>query len=384
MKISVIICAAGKGERAGFNKNKLLAPLFGAPALWHTLRVFSKPRFDEVIVVSSKRDEQEISALCAPFGFKTVIGGETRTASVYNALKRATGEIALIHDGARPFVNENIILNCINGVKKYGSAICAAPFTDTAAMVEDGKIISVPQRKSVYSLQTPQGFYLKDILSAYEKAVRDGNVYTDDSSVYAAYIGEPHICEGSEGNKKLTYAQDFNCGYGGVIEVTGLRTGFGVDVHSFGKEQNFVTLCGVEIPCDSGLIAHSDGDVAVHAVMDALLSAAGLKDIGHYFPVDDERFDGADSLKLLAQVISLLAESGFKASGLSLAIQAEKPRLAPYINQMKQKLAKACSLPEEKIGVTAGTSEGLGFVGEGRGICAYCTAVLKEIKDGEN
>ena len=160
--------------------------------------------------------------------------------------------------------------------------------------------------------------------------------------------------------------------------VSGL-TGFGVDVHAFGKKQNFVTLCGVEIPCDTGLIAHSDGDVALHAVMDAILSAAGLKDIGHYFPDSDPAFKGADSAKLFAKVIALVGEKGLKVNNLAVTVQAEKPRLSTYIDNMVARLAELTGTGKEKISVTAGTSEGLGFVGEGCGICVYAVATLKEV-----
>ena len=139
-KVSVIICAAGKGERAGFGKNKLLAPLYGAPALYHTLKKFAVKEIDEIIVTVSARDEKEISAVCRPFACTIVRGGETRTQSVKNALEKVTGEIVLIHDGARPFLSRQLILNCIDSVKRFGSAVCAVKFTDTAVY---GAVVSI-------------------------------------------------------------------------------------------------------------------------------------------------------------------------------------------------------------------------------------------------
>ena len=155
-KVSAIICAAGKGERAGLGKNKLLAPLYGAPALFHTLKKFSITEIDEVIVASSPADLDEITALCKPFGYKTVIGGATRTQTVINALQAVTGDIVLIHDGARPFVDKQLILSCIGGVKKFGSAVAAVKFTDTAAAARNGEISNYPDRESLYRVQTPQ------------------------------------------------------------------------------------------------------------------------------------------------------------------------------------------------------------------------------------
>ncbi len=381
MSTTVIILAAGRGTRAGFGRNKLLAPFLGANALYYSLKAFDGVA-DEIIVTSSPDDREEISAIAAHFGAKVVGGGERRTDSVYNALKAAHGDIVLIHDGARPFVTREQITSCIEYVEKYGSAIVAMPAVDTIAVAEDGRIRQVPDRSNTYIVQTPQGFYLKDILKAYERAISDGGSFTDDGSVYGAYIAPATICPcGSAANKKLTFREDFASPMPPLPAIAdGLRTGAGVDVHAFGKAQDFVTLCGVNIPCDCGLIAHSDGDVAVHAVMDALLSAAGLKDIGYYFPDSDRKYSGADSMKLLERVVALIAAEGYKTACISLAVQAEKPRLKKYIDEMTDNLAAATGADRSRISIGAGTCEGLGFVGEKLGIAAYCTAVLKEIK----
>lgn len=373
MRISVIICAAGKGERAGFGKNKLLAPLYGAPAILHTLLKFAIPQIDEIIVASSACDYEEISSLSELLGMKVVIGGATRTESVKNALKEVTGDIVLIHDGARPFVSEKLILNCIESVKKYGSGICAVKATDTIVFA-DGDILQRPDRDKLYHIQTPQGFFTEDIKRAYSLA--GDKVYTDDSAVYGEFIKTPHIVEGEAENIKLTYRNDFMRGMPPVSTVYGSAIGFGVDVHAFG-EGNEVTLCGVKIPCDRGLIAHSDGDVVIHAVMDALLSGAGLDDIGHYFPDTDPNYKNADSGILLKRVVALLTEKGLKPESISISIQAEKPRLAKYIEAMKENLSILTGVKTERIAIAAGTCEGLGFVGKGLGITAYCIAIIR-------
>lgn len=374
MKVSAIICAAGKGERAGFGKNKLLAPLYGAPALLHTLLKFRIPEIDEIIVTSSVCDFEEISSIAPLFGLKVVIGGATRTESVKNALREVTGDVVLIHDGARPFVSQKLILNCIDSVKKYGSGICAVKATDTIVYA-DGDIKERLDRDKLYHIQTPQGFYTEDIKRAYLLA--GDKIYTDDSAVYGEFINKPHIVEGETENIKLTYKADFMRGMPPYTGLRGEAIGFGVDVHAFG-EGSFVTLAGVKIPCDRGLIAHSDGDVVIHAVMDALLSGAGLKDIGHYFPDTDDKYKGADSGVMLKKVISILRENGLAPVNLSISIQAEKPRLAKYIDEMIENLSKLTGVKAERIAIAAGTCEGLGFVGEGLGICAYCAAQLIE------
>ena len=369
MKISAVICAAGKGERAGFGKNKLLAPLYGEPALWHTLKKFDMKEIGEVVITSSAEDYNEICALAAHFGYKVVAGGKTRSESVKRALKSVTGDIVLIHDGARPFLSQKLIKNCIEDVKKFRSAVCAVKATDTA-VYGDKRL----DRDLLYLVQTPQGFFTEDIKKAYALA-GDGE-YTDDSAVYAEFIAPPVFTEGEPRNKKLTFKSDFDAPP--LPSRSHGRIGFGVDVHAFG-EGSFVTLGGVKIDCDRGLIAHSDGDVPVHAVMDALLSAAGLDDIGHYFPDTDESFRGADSIKMLKEVVRIIREKGLAPLNISVSIQAEKPRLKKYIDAIRSNLASATGIPAENVAVAAGTCEGLGFVGEKLGITAYCTAVLTNI-----
>ena len=374
MKYSVcaVICAAGQGLRASFSKNKLLVPFQGSTALEKTLTAFDFPAIDEIIVAVSPADYDEITALCSQFPrTKTVLGGDTRSQSVYNALQAATSDIALIHDGARPFVSRKIIENCIASVKAHGSGVCAVACTDTIASVKDGKIMHVPDRKLLYQIQTPQGFFRENILAAYQRAFDGENAtYTDDSSVFAAFCGSPRICDGATENIKLTYPEDF--------VNNAARCGFGVDTHAFGKEQNYIVLGGEKIACKTGLIAHSDGDVLIHALMDAMLSAAGLRDIGYYFPDTDARFKDACSLDMLGNVTELLVKQGYAVQNVSIAVQAETPRLSPYIDNMKNNLSAVLHVDQTAIGISAGTNEGLGYVGEGKGITAYAYVLLKQ------
>lgn len=368
--VCAIICAAGKGLRAGFEKNKLLIPFQGTTALEKTLSAFDFPAIDEIVVTASETDIEEISAIVSAFPrAKTVLGGKDRTHSVYNALKATAADIVLIHDGARPFITREAIENCIRSVKDNGNGICAVECRDTIAVCQDGKILSVPQRNSLRQIQTPQGFFREPLIEAYDLALESGKTFTDDSSVFARYCGAPVLCDGAHENIKLTYPEDFSQGT--------VRCGFGIDTHAFGKEQDYIVLAGVKIPSASGLIAHSDGDVLVHAVMDALLSAAGLKDIGHYFPDTDEKWKGADSMSMLREVVALIKKEGYAPQNLSVAIQAERPRLAKYIDNMKNNLASALNLDPAAVGVAAGTNEGLGYVGEGKGITVNAYVLLR-------
>lgn len=372
--VTAIVCAAGKGERAGFAKNKLLERINGKTVLERTLSAFDFSAVTEILVTASQADFAEISALCGRFPrTRAVLGGSTRFQSVFNALRQASGELVLVHDGARPFVKTETILGCIASVLQYGSGVCAVPAVDTIALTDGaGKIAEVPPRKDAFALQTPQGFYTAELLSAYEKAAAEkSGSYTDDSSVFAAFVGRPRICAGARDNIKLTYAEDFKDNFA--------RVGFGVDTHAFGRATDFVMLGGVKVPSDSGLIAHSDGDVLAHAVMDAMFSAAGLKDIGYYFPDKDEKWRNADSMKMLVAVKELIAAEGFAVKNLSVAVQAERPRLAAYIDAIRQSLAAALEIGPPAVGVSAGTNEGLGYVGEGKGITVSAYVLLKGV-----
>ncbi len=373
--ISVIICAAGRGERAGFGRNKLLAPLFGAPALYHTLKKFAIPQISEVIVTASAEDYGEIENLCAPFGYKTVLGGNTRSQSVKNALDKVSGGIVLIHDGARPFLTEKLILSCIAEVKEHGSAVPVLPFTDTAVCAKAGHITARIDRETLFKVQTPQGFFTCDIRRAY--ALSGDKSYTDDSAVYGEFISPPHVFDGEESNVKLTYKSDFPREYATLSAGAGEKIGFGVDVHAF-CAGSFVTLAGVKIECGKALKAHSDGDVILHALTDALLTGAGLKDIGHYFPDNDEKYAGADSKKLLETALGYVKSAGYVPSNVCIAVQAEFPRLSTYVDEMRENIARICGIERKDVGLAAGTCEHLGFVGEGKGIAAYATVSLKK------
>lgn len=374
MKISAVVPAAGAGARAGFSKNKLLTFFRGEPVLYRTVSALSAcESIGEIVIAAAKRDIAEISAMFEKFAnVRAVCGGDTRTQSVLFALRACDSpDYALIHDGARPFVTQKILNDCIETVRAHGSAVCALPVTDTIALCAEEKIGSIPDRSALYALQTPQAFSYAEILAAYEKI--GGETFTDDSGVYAKFVAPPQIFAGDVKNKKLTFREDFLSD-----PLPAPRVGVGIDTHAFGKAQDHIVLGGARIPSESGLIAHSDGDVLVHAVMDALLSAAALPDIGHFFPDTDPAFADADSLRLLERVRDLLAEKGFAPRNVSAAIQAERPRLQKYIFSMRENIARALRISPDDVGLSAGTNEGLGYVGEGKGITATAYVSLTE------
>lgn len=375
-KVSLIIAAAGRGERAGYSKNKLLIPIFGEPALWHTLKKFDIPQIKERIIAASEDDIDEISAIAAPFRCKVVEGGKTRTESVKNALAKVTGDIVLIHDGARPYLSQSLILRCIEDVKKYKSSVCAFPATDTSVTVRREKIFSYIDREGLYLLQTPQGFFTENLRRAY--ALTGDKSYPDDSSVYAEFIAPPHITVGERANIKLTYADDFCSELPPVACGEANKIGFGVDVHAFCEGYGIV-LGGVRINCPYSLLAHSDGDVLFHALTDAILSAAGLKDMGYYFPDDDPDFENADSGFMCYVALQAAKNEGYAPINISLSVQAEKPRLAKYADEIVTNVARVLEIDRKSVAFSAGTCEHLGFVGEGRGITAYACVLLQKI-----
>lgn len=373
MKIYVILPAAGSGSRAGFEQNKILRKIGGRRVLERTLSAFAAlPEIEKIAVCVSEKDREEIRSLLSPFPQAVLTaGGETRTQSVKNALEsfaQDAPDYVLIHDAARPFVSEKIIRDCISTVRSFGSAVCALPCTDTLVRTQSGMICETLDRESTCTVQTPQGFSYPELLSAYRK-IKETDSFTDDSGVYSKYVAPPRLFWGEPSNRKLTFREDF--------AVQELRTGVGIDTHAFGKKSDHIVLGGVCVPAESGLIAHSDGDVLCHAVMDALLSAAGLADIGHYFPDTDPQYKDADSLILLGKVRAILEVHGFTVGNVSAAIIAEAPKLAPHIQKMKQNIADVLQISECAVGISAGTNEGLGYLGRGEGITVTANALLR-------
>lgn len=376
MRIAAVIPAAGCGTRAGFSKNKILQKIGGVSVIARTLSVFEREeRIGMILVCASENDRAELAREIAPFRKVSLTeGGATRTESVKNALETLARlpqppDYVLIHDAARPFVSEKIISDCIKTAMQFGSAVCALPCTDTAVLSESGFAAAPVSREKLFTLQTPQGFAFAPLLGAYRK-IADGDAFTDDSGVFMKYVGPPRLFAGERQNVKLTFSEDFHM-------QTDMRTGIGTDTHAFGAKQDHIVLGGVRIPSESGLIAHSDGDVLCHAVMDALLSAAGLADIGHHFPDTDPAYKDADSLALLSKVRDILQSNGFSVVNVSTAISAERPKLAPYIAQMKKNIADVLHIFEQCVGISAGTNEGLGYIGRGEGITVFANVLIK-------
>lgn len=379
MTTAVLVCA-GKGERADFGFNKLLKETGGTPVFQKTLYAFSiNPDVDEIIVVCAERDETAFNALAEKLGVKPtfVRGGDTRAKSVLCGVKAAAGDIVVVHDGARPFVSQRLISECIRSAAEYGSGVACVPAVDTIAITErgaDGDYIVRASRAGVRNVQTPQAFDKATLLKAFALA-NDTETFTDESGLYAKYIGKCRVVAGETTNKKLTLPEDF-------APSENLRAGTGFDLHRLVSGRKFV-LGGVEIPHDKGLLGHSDADVLLHAIADALLSSVALGDIGRHFPDTDEKYAGISSAILYAEVLKMLKERGYEPLNISAVIMAQKPKLAPYVAAVTENVARLSGLSPDRVGITCTTLEGIGLVGreEGVAVQAYCLTV--KTRDGK-
>lgn len=377
-----VVVAAGRGVRMGAAVNKVLLPLCGEPVIRHAVRAFCEAdEIDGVVVVASADEtEQMRAALCGLEKVCAIVpGGSTRQESVKNGLDALPKEarIALVHDGARPLISRELIARCIRQTEDCGSAVVCTPMTDTVKVEKDGCVVRTLDRSQLRAVQTPQCFFAGELKAAYEAAARDGVSVTDDASVMEHAGHSVHLLESSEVNFKLTTPEDLRRAEDIIGERKFMqrlpRTGFGYDVHKLVSGRRLI-LCGKEIPWEKGLDGHSDADVAVHALMDALLGAACLGDIGRLYPDNDPAFEGADSMKLLADVLRRVKNAGYAVVHADVTIVAQKPKLMPYMDEMRRNLENA--MPGAQVNVKATTTERLGFEGRGEGISAQAVATI--------
>ncbi len=374
MKVNVIIPCGGQGTRTGLNFNKLLAKIGTKSVIYHTVSKFFAIDCVSKIILPVQNNELNIfSKLLSDFKEKIVFceGGITRTQSVANGLKVAENcDIISIHDGARPFVTNDIIMDSFHVAQKYGSGISGYTPTDTIAVSENGKITTPLQRDKLITLQTPQSFDTKKIIQAYSNIVC-GQTFTDDSSVYATFIEPCTISLGSPTNKKITYKED-------LITFENCYIGVGYDTHRLVADRDLI-LGGIKIEHDKGLLGHSDADVLTHAIMDAIFGACDERDIGCHFPDTDPKYKGISSILLLKECMTIIKSKGFLVQNINAVIMCEKPKLAKIIPDMINNLAGIIEIPNNKINISATTTEGLGFVGREEGIAVHCNCICYKV-----
>lgn len=389
MKKYVIMLAGGRGTRMNAPVNKILLPLCGKTVLIRSILAFI-PFADEMIIVSRPEEQplirEAIDRQEIPFPVRFAFGGNTRQESVRNGVSSISpqpDDILLIHDAARCLVDRELIDRVISSVISYGTGIPGIPASSTFKICNaDSFVVSTPDRSSLYEIQTPQGVTAGKYIPLAAKAADEGLDFTDDSGLLEHYCIPVHIVPGSANNIKLTQPEDMiraKILLGG--DESSMRIGMGYDVHRFSPDRKLI-LCGIDIPFELGLLGHSDADVAVHALMDALLGACSLGDIGKHFPDTDDRYKGISSLLLLKETKELMKKAGFIPANIDITIVAQKPRILPYIPRMAENLSSVLEIPVSTVNVKATTTEKLGFEGRMEGISAYAvctvTAVPKE------
>lgn len=397
-KVGVVIPAAGLGARFKADEPKQYLQLAGEPILVRTIRQFVEAReVDQIVlVVASDRREQAEQLLdhyFLPPQKKNIIiaaGGASRQDSVQSGFAALAQDITLvlIHDGARPLVSSALISRCVRRCRENGAVIAAVPVSDTLKKIGTGKKIDhTLDRSNLYRAQTPQAAWRHLLEKAFARAADDHFVGTDEASLLEHAGIDVFVVDGDERNIKITRPKDLLLAE--QIMATDMdgnipaRIGHGYDVHKLVSGRALI-LGGVEIPYDNGLLGHSDADVVTHAVMDALLGAAGGGDIGLLFPDSDPGYKNISSLQLLVTVISTVRERGYRPGNIDCTIVCQQPKLRPHIDAMRRNLSDTCGLAEECVNVKATTTEQLGFAGRQEGIAAHAVATLYPIKKQKN
>lgn len=384
MHVTAIIAAAGSGRRVGAPEPKQLLDIGGRTMLQHTMRVFlTHPRVTEVILVLPENVNApglEDLGMGDARSVRVVTGGARRQDSVANAFEQVkdAAEIVLVHDAARPFVTAALIDRVIAAAATHGAAIAAVQSHDTVKRVEADVIRETIPRETIYLAQTPQGFR-REVLAAAVAAGRSGVEATDEAAL-AAHAGFPvHVVEGEPGNVKITTARDLEAARERIApgRASGAwpRIGTGYDLHRLVEGRPLV-IGGVHIASDRGALAHSDGDVACHAVTDAILGAASLGDIGRHFPDTDSRWQDADSLALLREAVRLVRAEGYDIANVDVTVVLERPKIKDAIDQMRVRLSEALDVAASAVSVKGKTNEGVDAVGRGEAIASHAVALL--------
>ena len=370
--VTAIIVAAGASRRMGFDKLSYRLP-DGRTVLETSCALFAAhPAVDELVLVAGgNRPQCEAIAAACPKPCTVVPGGATRADSVRSGLAAAKGQLVAIHDAARPFASAEIITAALQAAAESGAAAPAVPVKDTIKVADkDGKVVATPDRATLYAVQTPQCFDRALYLQALEAVSGEkASLVTDDCSLFELAGLPVTLTAGDYANLKITTKEDLQ------KEKT-MRIGHGYDVHRLVEDRKLI-LGGVEVPYEKGLLGHSDADVLLHAVMDAVLGAAAQGDIGQHFPDTDPAYKGADSLALTREVAKIIAAHGYKVGNIDATILCQRPKLAPHIPAMRQNIADAFGLPLDAVSVKATTEEHLGFTGEGLGIAAHAVALIE-------
>ena len=389
METAVVIVAAGRGTRAGSGDvPKQYRPVGGTPVLARTLaRFIDHPRVGQVLTVIHDADRDRFDALAGDFGEKLmepVTGGATRQESVQAGLEglaQSPPANVLVHDAARPFADAALIDRVIAALDKSEGVVPALPVTDTLKRANGTHITATVERTGLWRAQTPQGFRFAKLRAAHEAASRAGKGdFTDDAAIAEWHGLDVVLVEGAEANVKLTTVEDFETAERTMQVRNGptgeVRFGHGYDVHAF-CDGDHVMLCGVQIAHDRALAGHSDADVGLHALTDALLGAIGDGDIGAHFPPSDPKWKGAASDQFLRDAAARVRAHGGGIVNVDVTLICETPKIGPHREAMRKRVAEILEIEPERVSVKATTTEGLGFTGRREGIAAQATASVR-------
>ena len=385
MSVWCVVLAAGRGLRSGLTENKVFFRWQGRSVLSRCLDALAEANtYDGAVLVLSEADLPRYREIVEtegenPLIRRVALGGKTRRESGFNGLQALPEdvEIVSVHDAARPFVTAEIIRATIEDARKYGSGVISTPVVDTIKHVDPATgRVTTPERSTLRAVQTPQSFNCEMLRSAHARAMKEGLEVTDDAMLFEHEYGTVHLSDapGAEKNVKLTNPEDFKR----LDGAPKMRIGSGYDAHRL-KEGRKLVLCGVEVPHDRGLDGHSDADVAVHALMDALLGALGEGDIGRHFPDSEPQYKGISSMLLLEQVMQRVQARGYRVENADVTIVAQKPKLAGFIPQMRANIAAALGVDVDCANVKATTTERMGFEGEELGVSAQAVALLARV-----
>ncbi len=389
MRVAALIVAAGRGARAATEtlQPKQYCRIGSEPMLTHTLCAFAAHSgIGDIVVVIHPDDRvlyEEAAGPVADRLLAPVLGGARRQDSVragLEALAERSPDLVLIHDAARPFVDGALISRVTASLQGHACALPCLPVTDTLKREEHGRITGTVSREGLWRAQTPQGFHFDAILAAHRAAAQDPTLdFTDDAAVAEWFGLDVALVEGAEHNRKLTTAEDLTIADEMMRRGSGagtMRVGSGYDVHALGPGDE-VILCGVRIPHTRKLIGHSDADVGLHALTDALLGTIADGDIGTHFPPSDDRWRGAGSEIFLKAAADKIAARGGSIVHVDVTLLCEAPRIGPYRDAMRGAMAEILGIESAQVSVKATTNEGLGFVGRGEGIAAMATATVR-------
>jgi 2-C-methyl-D-erythritol 4-phosphate cytidylyltransferase/2-C-methyl-D-erythritol 2,4-cyclodiphosphate synthase len=371
-RFAAVVVAAGQGLRAGQPVPKQFARWRGKPVVRHAVEALVAAGAGTVVVAIPEGAEALANAALAELpGIRLVTGGETRQASVHAALEALAGDssrLVLIHDAARPTCPAEVVDRLIAALAAHDAAIPVLPVVDSLAQAADGLMAGAADREALRRVQTPQAFRYDAILSAHRRW-SGAPTAGDDAQVARAAGIAVALVEGDERLRKLTFAEDF------MDALPFPRTGTGFDVHRLAEGEE-LWLCGIRVAHDRGLAGHSDADVALHAVVDAILGAAGAGDIGQHFPPSDPQWRGAPSSRFVEHAVALARDAGYRIGNVDLTLICEAPRIGPHRDAMRARLAELVGVAIDAVNVKATTTERLGFAGRGEGIAAQAVATV--------